>query len=374
MFDLYKDIYDAQMNLLKSFNQGTEKNEKENLSLEDYFREMARINEKMVENIYEMPKYYMDTMSKYSPFNGDYGEKMKGLFEVNPYFENFMNFQKFFADNLGEPDKVYGDFMKNFKNYFPMLSANGKFVEDYSLAAKDLFNSYKKYQENYMNIFMSEQVRDKAKEILDFNQKVFGNFNFMVPNFGNMPFMTDNFFGKMDYFKNLEKFSNQMLENLEEYEKLFGGNEYFASTSKVLKFQKTFIEKSMKYFEVYVNYYKEIYAEIAKISEFTFEKYRTDLEELAKKKDPQEVYDFFEEKTKEQYKKLFDVDKFKEIYKKAEEETKSLREELFKLNMDYMNFVEPSSKEDVKNLNAEILKMSNKIDSLNKEIERLKSR
>ena len=28
-FDLYKDIYDAQMNLLKSFNQGTEKNEKE---------------------------------------------------------------------------------------------------------------------------------------------------------------------------------------------------------------------------------------------------------------------------------------------------------------------------------------------------------
>lgn len=374
MFDLYKDIYDAQMNLLKSFNQGTEKNEKENLSLEDYFREMARINEKMVENIYEMPKNYMDTMSKYSPFNSDYGEKMKGLFEVNPYFENFMNFQKFFADNLREPDKVYGDFMKNFKNYFPMLSANGKFVEDYSLAAKDLFNSYKKYQENYMNIFMPEQVRDKAKEILDFNQKVFGNFNFMVPNFGNMPFMTDNFFGKMDYFKNLEKFSNQMLENLEEYEKLFGGNEYFASTSKVLKFQKTFIEKSMKYFEVYVNYYKEIYAEIAKISEFTFEKYRTDLEELAKKKDPQEVYDFFEEKTKEQYKKLFDVDKFKEIYKKAEEETKSLREELFKLNMDYMNFVEPSSKEDVKNLNAEILKMSNKIDSLNKEIERLKSK
>ena len=56
MFDLYKDIYDAQMNLLKSFNQGTGKNEKENLSLEDYFREMARINEKMVENIYEMPK------------------------------------------------------------------------------------------------------------------------------------------------------------------------------------------------------------------------------------------------------------------------------------------------------------------------------
>ena len=165
-----------------------------------------------------------------------------------------------------------------------------------------------------------------------------------------------------------------MLSNLEEYEKLFGGNEYFASTSKVLKFQKTFIEKSMKYFEVYVNYYKEIYGEIAKISEFTFEKYRTDLEELAKKKDPQEVYDFFEEKTKEQYKKLFDVDKFKEIYKKAEEETKSLREELFKLNMDYMNFVEPSSKEDVKDLNAEIIKMSNKIDSLNKEIERLKSR
>ena len=113
---------------------------------------------------------------------------------------------------------------------------------------------------------------------------------------------------------------------------------------------------------------------IAKISEFTFEKYRNDLEELAKKKDPQEVYDFFQEKTKEQYKKLFDLDKFKEVYKKAEEETKSLREELFKLNMDYMNFVEPSSKEDVKDLNNQIVKMSNKIDSLNKEIERLKSK
>ena len=374
MFNLYKDIYDAQMNLLKSFNQGNENDNKEKLSLEDYFREMARINEKMVENIYEMPKNYMDTMNKFNPFQGDYGEKMKGLFEVNPYFENFMNFQKFFADNLREPNKVYSDFMNNFKNYFPMLSANGKFVEDYSLAAKNLFNSYKKYQENYMNIFMPEQVRDKAKEILDFNQKFFGNFNFMIPNFGNMPFMTDNFFGKMDYFKNMEKFSQQMLSNLEEYEKLFGGNEYFASTSKVLGFQRTFIEKSMRYFEVYINYYKEIYAEIAKISEFTFEKYRNDLEELAKKKDPQEVYDFFQEKTKEQYKKLFDIDKFKKVYKKAEEETKSLREELFKLNMDYMNFVEPSSKEDVKDLNNQIIKMSNKIDSLNKEIERLKSK
>ena len=196
----------------------------------------------------------------------------------------------------------------------------------------------------------------------------------MIPNFGNMPFMTDNFFGKMDYFKNMEKFSQQMLSNLEEYEKLFGGNEYFASTSKVLGFQRTFIEKSMRYFEVYINYYKEIYAEIAKISEFTFEKYRNDLEELAKKKDPQEVYDFFQEKTKEQYKKLFDLDKFNEVYKKAEEETKSLREKLFKLNMDYMNFVEPSSKEDVKDLNNQIIKMSNKIDSLNKEIERLKSK
>lgn len=374
MFDLYKDIYDAQMNLLKSFNQGNENDDKEKLSLEDYFREMARINEKMVENIYEMPKNYMDTMNKFNPFQADYSEKMKGLFEVNPYFENFMNFQKFFADNLREPNKVYIDFMNNFKNYFPMLSANGKFVEDYSLAAKNLFNSYKKYQENYMNIFMPEQVRERAKEILDFNQKFFGNFNFMIPNFGNMPFMTDNFFGKMDYFKNMEKFSQQMLSNLEEYEKLFGGNEYFASTSKVLGFQRTFIEKSMRYFEVYINYYKEIYAEIAKISEFTFEKYRNDLEELAKKKDPQEVYDFFQEKTKEQYKKLFDLDKFKEVYKKAEEETKSLREELFKLNMDYMNFVEPSSKEDVKDLNNQIVKMSNKIDSLNKEIERLKSK
>lgn len=374
MFNLYKDIYDAQMNLFKSFNQENDENNKEKLSLEDYFREMARINEKMVENIYEMPKNYMNTMSKFNPFQGDYSEKMKGLFEVNPYFENFMNFQKFFADNLREPNKVYGDFMNNFKNYFPMLSANGKFMEDYSMAAKGLFNSYKKYQENYMNIFMPEQMRDGAKQILDFNQKVFGNFNFMVPNFGNMPFMTDNFFGKMDYFKNLEKFSNQMLENLEEYEKLFGGNEYFASTSKVFEFQKTFIEKSMRYFEVYINYYKEIYSEFAKISEFTFEKYRKDLEELSQKKDPQEVYDFFEEKTKEQYKKLFDLDKFKEVYKKAEEETKALREELFKLNMDYMNFFEPSSKEDVKNLNAEILKMSNKIDSLNKEIERLKSK
>ena len=93
---------------------------------------------------------------------------------------------------------------------------------------------------------------------------------------------------------------------------------------------------------------------------------------MSQKKDPQEVYDFFEEKTKEQYKKLFDLDKFKEVYKKAEEETKALREELFKLNMDYMNFVEPSSKEDVKELNDELIKMSNKIDSLNKEIERLK--
>ena len=374
MFNLYKDIYDAQMNLLKSFNQGNENDDKEKLSLEDYFREMARINEKMVENIYEMPKNYMDIMNKFNPFQVDYSEKMKGLFEVNPYFENFMNFQKFFADNLREPNKVYSDFMNNFKNYFPMLSANGKFVEDYSQATKNLFNSYKKYQENYMNIFMPEQVRDRAKEILDFNQKFFGNFNFMIPNFGNMPFMTDNFFGKMDYFKNMEKFSQQMLSNLEEYEKLFGGNEYFASTSKVLGFQRTFIEKSMRYFEVYINYYKEIYAEIAKISEFTFEKYRNDLEELAKKKDPQEVYDFFQEKTKEQYKKLFDLDKFKEVYKKAEEETKSLREELFKLNMDYMNFVEPSSKEDVKDLNNQIVKMSNKIDSLNKEIERLKSK
>ena len=374
MFNLYKDIYDAQMNLLKSFNQGNENDDKEKLSLEDYFREMARINEKMVENIYEMPKNYMDTMNKFNPFQADYSEKMKGLFEVNPYFENFMNFQKFFADNLREPNKVYINFMNNFKNYFPMLSANGKFVEDYSQAAKNLFNSYKKYQENYMNIFMPEQVRDRAKEILDFNQKFFGNFNFMIPNFGNMPFMTDNFFGKMDYFKNMEKFSQQMLSNLEEYEKLFGGNEYFASTSKVLGFQRTFIEKSMRYFEVYINYYKEIYAEIAKISEFTFGEYRNDLEELAKKKDPQEVYDFFQEKTKEQYKKLFDLDKFKEVYKKAEEETKSLREELFKINMDYMNFVEPSSKEDVKDLNNQIVKMSNKIDSLNKEIERLKSK
>ncbi|CAG7588401.1 hypothetical protein PEPTYR26121_00801 [Peptoniphilus tyrrelliae] len=51
-----------------------------------------------------------------------------------------------------------------------------------------------------------------------------------------------------------------------------------------------------------------------------------------------------------------------------------MREELFKLNMDYMNFVEPSSKEEVKELNDEIVKMSNKIDSLNKEIERLKSK
>ncbi|WP_349188609.1 hypothetical protein [Peptoniphilus senegalensis] len=42
--------------------------------------------------------------------------------------------------------------------------------------------------------------------------------------------------------------------------------------------------------------------------------------------------------------------------------------------MDYMNFVEPSSKEEVKELNDEIVKMSNKIDSLNKEIERLKSK
>lgn len=374
MFDLYKDIYDVQMNLFKSFNQENDENNKEKLSLEDYFREMARINEKMVENIYEMPKNYMNTMSKFNPFQGDYSEKMKRLFEVNPYFENFMNFQKFFADNLRDPNKVYSDFMNNFKNYFPMLSANGKFMEDYSMAAKKLFNSYKKYQENYMNIFMPEQMRDGAKQILDFNQKVFGNFNFMMPNFGNMPFMIDNFFGKTDYFKNLEKFSNQMLEKLEEYEKLFGGNEYFASTSRVFKFQKTFIEKSMRYFEVYINYYKEIYSEIAKISEFTFEKYRKDLEELSQKKDPQEVYDFFEEKTKEQYKKLFDVNKFKEVYKKAEEETKALREELFKLNMDYMNFVEPSSKEDVKELNNEIVKMSNKIDSLNKEIERLKSK
>ena len=39
-----------------------------------------------------------------------------------------------------------------------------------------------------------------------------------------------------------------------------------------------------------------------------------------------------------------------------------------------MNFVEPSSKEDVKDLNNQIIKMSNKIDSLNKEIERLKSK
>lgn len=39
-----------------------------------------------------------------------------------------------------------------------------------------------------------------------------------------------------------------------------------------------------------------------------------------------------------------------------------------------MNFVEPSSKEEVKELNDEIVKMSNKIDSLNKEIERLKSK
>lgn len=39
-----------------------------------------------------------------------------------------------------------------------------------------------------------------------------------------------------------------------------------------------------------------------------------------------------------------------------------------------MNFVEPSSKEDVKELNNEIVKMSNKIDGLNNEIERLKSK
>lgn len=372
MFDFYKDIYDAQMNLFKSFNPGNEKDKSEKFKLEDYFREMARINEKMVGDFYEMPKNYLDSMNKFSPFQFDYAEKIQGLFEVNPYFENFMNFQKFYADNLIEPNKVYGEFMKNFKNYFPMLSANGKFIDDYSSAARDLFKSYNNYQENYMNIFMSEEFKDRAKEILDFNQKVFGNFNFMIPNFGNMPFMTDNFFGKMDFFKNMEKFSTKMLGNLEEYEKLFGGNEYFASTSKVLKFQKSFIEKSMKYFEVYLGYYKEIYSEIAKISEFTFDKYKSDLEELAEKKDPQEVYEFFEEKTKEQYKKLFDLDKFKEIYNKAEEETKSLRKELFKLNMDYINFVEPSSKEDVKDLSDEILKMSNKIDSLNKEIERLK--
>ncbi|NMW85198.1 hypothetical protein HKO22_05510 [Peptoniphilus sp. AGMB00490] len=373
MFDLYKDIYDAQINLLKSFNQGKEKNDKEKLSLEDYFREMARINEKMVDNIYDIPKKYMDEVTKFNPFKDNFSESMKGLFEVNPYFENFMNFQKFFADNLKDPKKVYIDFMNNFKNYFPMLSANGKFMEDYSSAAKELFNSYNKYQENYMNIFMPESMRERAKEIMNFNQKVFGNFNFMIPKFGNMPFMIEGFFGKIDYFKNMEKFSNQMLKNLEEYEKLFGDNNYFASTSGVIKFQKAFIEKSMKYFEVYINYYKDIYTEIAKISEFTFEKYRSDLEELALKKDPQEVYDFFEEKTKEQYKKLFDVDKFKEIYKKAEEDTKELREELFKINMDYMNFVEPSSKEDVKDLKEQITKMSNKIDSLNKEIERLKS-
>lgn len=95
---------------------------------------------------------------------------------------------------------------------------------------------------------------------------------------------------------------------------------------------------------------------------------------MSQKKDPQEVYDFFEEKTKEQYKKLFDLEKFKEVYKNAEGETKTLREELFKLNIDYMNFVEPSSKEDVKELNNEIVKMSNKIDGLNNEIERLKSK
>ena len=39
-----------------------------------------------------------------------------------------------------------------------------------------------------------------------------------------------------------------------------------------------------------------------------------------------------------------------------------------------MNFIEPSNKGDVRDLNDEIIKMSNKIDSLNKEIERLKSR
>ena len=372
MFNLYKDIYDAQMNLFKSFNG--EENKKEKITLEDYFREMARINEAMIDNVSEIPKNYMNMMSNYNPFSIDYTKNFTNFFEMNPYFENFMDFQKFFADNLKEPGKICNEFMNNFKNYFPMLSANGKFLEDYSGAMYDLFNSYKKQQENYINIFMPESMRSKAKDIMNFNEKLFDNFNIMNPNHGNMFFMTDNFFGKVDYLKSMEKFSQDMFKKLEEYKKLFGDNPYLASTSKIFEYQKSFIEKSIKYYEVYISYYKEIYEEMVKISEFTFGKYQKDLEELSQKKNPEEVYLFFEEKTKEQYKKLFDIDKFKEAYKKVEEETKKLREELFKLNMDYMNFIEPSNKGDVRDLNDEIIKMSNKIDSLNKEIERLKSR
>lgn len=360
MMNFQKNMFSPLKNMFQM--EGSEEKEQEIPSLSDYFRYMSDFNQTMLREAYKFPKTFSNAVVDSKIFD----QNMFTTFNPQKSFwENMMNYNKMFTDNMSSPMEMLNKMQTNFnafvsaKDVYEKMMSKDFDVKNVKEAMVNWRDSYMKYVSDILIPMAPEELRPRMIDAMGYVKQGVGFYdNLTNPIFENLE-NVGLFEGPKAYFDQVNKFQREY------FEKLKAINPDFKYNEKLQELAEKSLEGAKKYNESLGKYYEEV-LEISKTAtEKAAKEFEKEVQEGLKPRNFEEFYGYLTSKVEEYTNKAMEGKELKALYEQYKDAFETYAKENEELMKEYyINFQQPVVKDDVNQLQS-------KVDSLTKEVEKL---
>lgn len=379
----YEEFFKTQNSMMDSwkglFAPETEK-EGENLTLADYFQQMAKLNQQMFLEMYNSPQKFMEKMQEVNPYDNNF------LQMFNPdvsMWKNMMGANNMlFSNAFKSPEEIWNNLNYSFNAYNSAYNLYRSLVAENKLDPKSLnraFDTWKdettKYIKTYMIPMAPEKLRMPMNQYVDFaNKGVDMATSVIAPWLDEKSLARDAFVKSIQegpgvYFNYLVDMQKKMMDSINVME---DANQ-FGYSKEFYELQKKTVDKASKYNAALGNYYQRVYEVLSKASQRSIEEVQKAVMEGMEPKTFEEFYEFINQKSKEWVEKFIKADGFNKLLDQTMEAFAELKEESEELGKEYYAYMQIPRRMDIVKLEEKIESLNEKIESLNAEIANLKA-
>lgn len=378
----YEELLKTQQNMMdswKSFVAPKEEEKETEMTLADYFQQMAQLNQKMFMEAYQAPQKFFDNAQKFNPYDHNF------FAAFNPdvsAWKNFMGMNNMVYNNVFKsPTEIWETMNQSFNSYNSaynlyksMISENGLDIKSVNRAINTWKDETNKYVKNYLIPMAPQEFRTPMNQYMDIaNQAYDASQSALAPWLNENAEARDAFLramqeGPQAYFNYLIDAQKKMLDSLN----VLQDSNVMGYSEEILALQKKAIDKAAKYNSALGNYYQKVYDVLAAAGKEAMEDLQAALKDGLEPKTFEEFYDFLNKKGQEFLEKSLKTEGFNKLVDETLKAVSEFKEESNELGKEYFAYLQVPVRADITRLEDTVAQLNAKIDALNEELKNLK--